>query len=254
MFKNTKFIVIKINRKYIKLFIFIIVMILILLISKNLLVISTIKEMEIKRVVLDPGHGGIDGGTSDNYGLLEKNINLDFSLKLKKYILKSNNEVLMTRKKDVSLEDKCNINASRYIRDLTARKNIINRKNNDIFISIHTNSNPKNPHAKGVLIFYYKKSSKGKKLAEYISKSINNLVFNEMSSHKVYVIPADYFILRETTKPGVLIEIGYITNYQDKKLLQNDDYKNSLAQAISYGIYNYFHQNKYKPFFSFTKR
>ncbi|QXM05588.1 N-acetylmuramoyl-L-alanine amidase family protein [Crassaminicella indica] len=240
MLKRTVFIVIKINKKaLLALSIFILA----------LLIIGGWKEKSLqtvfgyslsKKVVIDPGHGGIDGGTGEYFGFLEKNINLNVALKLKKYLTDEKFDVIMTREKDISLEEKSPIKASRYLRDLDARKRIIN--NGDISVSIHVDANPDSIKTRGVKIYYYPNSIEGKKLAQSICNSINNIVYKRFLNTnriKAVIAPEDFYVLRETQISCVLIEIGFITNPEDRKLLKSEKYKAKMAKAICDGIIQY---------------
>lgn len=195
-----------------------------------------------KTIVIDPGHGGIDGGTSYKNEILEKDVNLDISLKLHKELNGKNINVIMTREEDVSLENRSNLKSSRYRRDLHARKSIINESNGDLFLSIHANSNPRKIETKGVIIFYYKGSDKSKELALKICESIDHILYKNIAGYeevKTEVLPNDYYILRETNIPGVLIEVGFMTNVDDRKLLKNEKYQRRIAKAISKGVEEY---------------
>ncbi len=192
-------------------------------------------------VVIDPGHGGIDGGTSDSDGLLEKDINLDVSLKLKKELDREGFNVIMTRDKDESLEKYSNIKASRYRKDLNARKTIVNENNPKAFISIHVNSS-KRSSARGIQVYYFPTSDESKKLAEIICQSIDEVVYEDYLKEndlKAQAIPENFFILRETEASGVLVEIGFITNPEDNKLIKSNKYKKKIALAITEGIKKY---------------
>ncbi len=244
MSRKTYFIVIKVN-KLIK-----ITSLTVLLLVVSILLFKSNKDINVFNnnisysgvIVLDPGHGGVDGGTSDKSGLLEKNINLDVALKLRKILVKSDIRVIMTRDKDVSLEKKSNINSSRYRRDLDARKNIINRNRPNAFISIHVNSFAQARSARGIQIYYFPSSEESKRLAELVCQSINKNLYQKhlkLTSVKAKIIPEDYYILRETGYPGILIETGFITNLEDKKLLKNSTFKEELAKAIKKGLLDY---------------
>jgi N-acetylmuramoyl-L-alanine amidase len=190
-------------------------------------------------IVVDPGHGGIDSGAHDRMGLMEKDINLDVSLRVKKILESRSAKVIMTRDRDVSLEDRSDLNASRYRRDLDARKDIINRNYVDVFVSIHVNISPGNPGTRGAIVFYNPLSTEGKKLARYVAKSIDDIVYRDfLKNSTLYtkIRTDDYYILRETKVPGVLVELGFLTNPQDKKLLQDKKFKDRIALAISEGV------------------
>lgn len=241
MKRKPRIYVIQLNRKMLMLLTIIILLIVGTIIFKGSKVSRIFKYQSDGTIVIDPGHGGIDGGTGDKEGLLEKDINLDVSLKLKKELLVEGLKVIMTREKDQSLEEFSNINSSRYRRDLNARKTIINENDPLIFVSIHVNSSKKSG-ARGVKIYYYPTSFEGKELAESICESININVYEKYlkdDTLEAEIIPEDYFILRETEFPGVLVEIGFITNPEDNKLLKDERYKMKVAFAIKKGIMEY---------------
>lgn len=190
-------------------------------------------------VAIDPGHGGIDGGAHDKKGLMEKNINLDVSLKLKGYLEEMNARVIMTRERDTSLEDKSDLNSSRYRRDLDGRKDIINGSNADVFVSIHVNSSPGYPATRGAIVFYNPASEYGKLLAGKIARSIDSIAYKDYlksDTLKTKVRSDDYYILRETKVVGVIVELGFLTNQYDKALLQDKRFKEKIASAIAEGI------------------
>ncbi|AOY75895.1 N-acetylmuramoyl-L-alanine amidase family protein [Clostridium formicaceticum] len=203
--------------------------------NKNVLLQST--------VVIDAGHGGIDGGTYDKHlMLLEKDINLDVALKIQKILQRNDITAVVTREKDVSLEEKSNLKSTRHARDLDARRQIIDGSRGSLFVSIHVDAQPKNLNTRGVKIFYNKNSEESKKIAEEIKKSVDFIVYDEFldsSSMKAEIAPGNFYVLRATKTPGVLVEIGYITNLEDKKLLQQETYKKHIALAVSDGIIRY---------------
>ncbi|MCT4620035.1 MAG: N-acetylmuramoyl-L-alanine amidase [Marinisporobacter sp.] len=241
MIKKNIFIIIKINKKMLVTGILFMIMVSIFSIWKEVPLKAVFHHSIHRKIVIDPGHGGIDGGTGEDFGLLEKNINLKVSLKLKKYLMDKKFKVIMTRDKDSSLEKKSHIKASRYLKDLDARKNIINN-NGDIFVSIHVDAHPESIKTRGVKIYYYPASMEGKKLAQSICGSVNNRIYKKSlktNNVQASIAPEDFYVLRETQIPGVLIEIGFITNPQDRQLLRSEKYKIKIAQAICEGIFNY---------------
>lgn len=249
MNKKVNIYVIKLNMRFIIVFsmIFLLILSIVFFEGFKIIDIFNLKNKITKTVVIDPGHGGIDGGANDTEGFLEKNMNLDIGLKLKTELEKDGYNVVMTREKDKSLEDLSSINASRYRRDLDARRCIIERANPMVFVSLHVNSNIKSREARGIQIYYYPTSENGRKLAEIIGYSINENIYRdflEIDSRKTEILPQDYFILRETTHTGVLIETGFMTNPKDKALFENDEYKKRLAFSIKEGIINYIEDSR----------
>ncbi|SMB89299.1 N-acetylmuramoyl-L-alanine amidase [Desulfonispora thiosulfatigenes DSM 11270] len=196
-------------------------------------------------IVIDPGHGGIDGGAVHGTEM-EKNINLDFSLKLYEELKDDKFNVVMTRDSDVSLEDKSEITASRYLMDLNGRKSIINNSNAKVFVSIHSDAQPLNLDKRGVTIFYYPTSVESKNVAEEIAQNIDEVVYKKMLKNpelKSTVIPRNLYVLRESSVPGVLIEVGFLTNAEDKKLLVDSKYQEKMALAIKKGLIEYLKTN-----------
>lgn len=192
-------------------------------------------------IVVDAGHGGIDGGAGKKNDVLEKNINLEISKKLKKELLVEGFEIIMTREDDISLEDFSAINSSRYRRDLDARKGIINNNEPLAFVSIHCNSS-KRSSARGIIIYYYPDSVEGERLAKCISESVDeNFYGSYLNDDKLRteILTDNFFILRETEFPGVLVEVGFITNPEESRLLREEEYQQNLARAIKKGIVNY---------------
>ncbi|KJF28602.1 N-acetylmuramoyl-L-alanine amidase family protein [Clostridium aceticum] len=213
------------------------------IVHKTITSISNRDTMLETTVVIDAGHGGIDGGTYDkNLMLLEKDINLDVALKVQRILELNEINTVLTREKDVSLEGKSNLQSTRHARDLDARRQIIDGSRSNLFVSIHVDAQPKNLNTRGVKIFYNKNSQKDKQIAEEIKKSVDLIVVDEFlnnNSIKTEIAPGNFYVLRATKTPGVLVEIGYITNIEDRELLQQEAYKKHIALAISDGVIRY---------------
>lgn len=242
MFNKTIFLVIKVNKKIVTAIIaFILLLILIsFFISNNPIAVFNANR---KIIVVDPGHGGIDGGSS-SAGLLEKTVNLQVSLKLRKILKDKGINVVMTRNSDVSLESKSNLKSSRYNRDLHARRTIIDSNNSTAFVSVHMDSYKKSS-VRGVRIFYYSESEESKQLAQSICNSVNKMVFKDflnITNVKAEIATGNYYILRTSKSPGVIIETGFITNPIDNKLIQTNDYQQIMAKAIAEGIVEYMYR------------
>lgn len=242
MLNKTIFLVIKVNKKIIIAIIALVLLLILisLFISNNSI---TVFNTNRKIIVVDPGHGGIDGGSS-NAGLLEKTVNLQVSLTLRKILKDKGINVVMTRNSDVSLESKSNLKSSRYNRDLHARRTIIDSNNSTAFVSVHMDSY-KDPSVRGVRIFYYSESEESKQLAQNICNSINKIVFKDflnITNVKAEIATGNYYILRTSKSPGVIIETGFITNPIDNKLIQTKDYQQIMAKAIAEGIVEYMYR------------
>jgi N-acetylmuramoyl-L-alanine amidase len=172
--------------------------------------------------VLDPGHGGIDNGASGKNGTLEKELNLEVSLRLKDLLEEAGANVVLTR-----FEDK-------YI-SLYERAFIANFIMADYFISIHTNSHPKS-QINGVEIFYYSGRPKAKPMAARILDAITG----RTGLNKLAVKTNNFVVIRETQMTGILLELGFLSNQQEEQIISTDNYKDNAAHGIFDGIIDYF--------------
>ncbi|MFP4697390.1 MAG: N-acetylmuramoyl-L-alanine amidase CwlD [Eubacteriales bacterium] len=191
-------------------------------------------EKEKRIIVIDPGHGGRDPGKVAVNDALEKDINLQISLKIKEYLEQNDAEVIMIRESDRGLYKESDSNKKRA--DLNKRAQIIRESNADVVVSIHQNSFGE-PQYKGAQVFYYSNSIEGKKLAEYIQSDIARVAD---SSNKRNIKANDqYFILRETPCPAVIVECGFLSNWEEANLLITEDYQDKIAWSIYMGINKY---------------
>ncbi len=175
-----------------------------------------------KVVVIDPGHGGSDPGTSSITNKHEKDFTLKLSLKVQALLLKEPNiKVVMTRDSDV-------------YPTRSERVQLANQLNADVFVSIHGNSVLSAPQVNGTETYYYQRSS-SKDLANVIHKYL----IKAIGLRDRGVKNGSLQVIRETTMPAVLLEIGFLSNSAEEKLLQSDDIQNKAAQAIVDGIKEY---------------
>ena len=181
-------------------------------------------------VVVDAGHGGIDTGTSHG-DILEKDINLAIAKYLYEELRKVNIIPIMTRTEDKLYESDRN-------KDLRQRPKIANNVKADLFISIHANNFPSSKTA-GSQIFYKINSKESLELAEFIQKELDIL----RDENRRVLKKGDYYVLNVIKCPGVLIEAGFLSNPEDRKLLTDPGYQQQLAKAIKDGIINYFQEN-----------
>ena len=187
-----------------------------------------------KVIVVDAGHGGIDPG-ANRPGVLEKDINLEIVLVLKDMLNQNGAKVVLSRQTDVELSPECDNEKvkGRYHRDLAARVEMVEESDADLFISIHANAAPK-AQRRGTEVFYSAKSETSKSLANSIQTELCKVTQTSRTA-KV----ADYFVLRRNKIPAVLVEVGYITNMEERLLLQSPEYQRKIAEAIAKGIYQF---------------
>ncbi len=191
-----------------------------------------------KKIVIDPGHGGIDSGCIVK-NIYEKNINLDISMKVKSYLEQKGFKVVMTRNGDESLYKYCETGDTLEKRDLNARVNKINESNASIFVSIHVDSYHDNTINGSIVYFFNDKCLQSKALAKSIQKSLNSLTADGKKRMSHNSRAEDYYILRNTSIPGVLVETGFITNSRERSLLNTGEFRQKIAKSIAAGIEQY---------------
>lgn len=189
------------------------------------------------KIVVDPGHGGIDGG-ANSHDFLEKEINLAVAKKLNQELTRQGAKVVLSRDRDVELVSPKEGGSSRHRMDLASRVSIIEKNKPDVFLSIHVNANSYRPSSTGAMVFYNKQSPDSIQLANALQNSLNRLMEkNDFRQHTAQ--PADYYVLRNTTRTGAIIELGFMTNYREKDLLKQDRYQQELTRAIVAGVKDY---------------
>ncbi|WP_276662320.1 N-acetylmuramoyl-L-alanine amidase family protein [Syntrophomonas wolfei] len=189
------------------------------------------------KVCIDPGHGGYDPGAVGPTGLREKDVTLAIALKIGKLLQSAVVEVAYTRTSD-AVSWPANIN-----QDLAARTQIANRSGADIFISVHCNSS-KNASAHGMEIF----TTSGQGLADRLAENIVNAwteQFPLMTIRKDLTDgdsdkEANFYVLRNTAMPAVLIETAFISNAAEEELLSTPAFQAEAAKAIADGVLDYF--------------
>ncbi|MFZ5966495.1 MAG: N-acetylmuramoyl-L-alanine amidase family protein [Bacillota bacterium] len=191
-----------------------------------------------KVIVLDPGHGGIDSGCHVD-DLMEKNMNLMIAKELKKELSKLGAKVILTRNKDMSLDHMNHYSSSRQRRDLYARVSIIEKYQPDIFLSIHINSNEHIPNMTGTFVYYHQWVHNADIMASHLQQRFDTLMVKYgFQKHKP--LHGDFFILNNTTYTGVLVELGFISNPEERKLLINPLYQDELVMHMVEGLLDYF--------------
>lgn len=190
-------------------------------------------------VIIDPGHGGVDGGAVGVGGVVEKNINLSISLKLRAFFQASGFQVIMTREDDRSIYDPGADTIRRQkTTDLHNRLAIIKKNPNAVFISIHQNKFPDGQYS-GTQMFYSPNNGGSKELASLLQKDIVSML--QPDNHReIKEAGKNLFILYYSKTPSVMVECGFLSNQREAALLQKDDYQQKMAFAIYYGTLHYY--------------
>jgi|Deesub1362A_J573_1020465.scaffolds.fasta_scaffold01898_1 N-acetylmuramoyl-L-alanine amidase len=200
------------------------------------------------KIVIDPGHGGIDGGTHYKKQVLEKDLNLAVALKLRDVLKAEGARVTVTRATDTELSHLNDESSSRHQRDLLARLRIIERELPDLFVSIHVNSLPSSPVTRGPMVFYGRKVKESRILAHFVQESLNSIQFegDRFQQKQNRFLQGEFFLLRNAPCPGVIVELGFLSNPTDRAYLQRPDYQLVLALAIKEGIKQFLYYTR-KP-------
>ena len=218
--------------------------------------------LQVKTIVLDPGHGGVDGGAVTSHGLIEKDLTLDISHRLRRLLEAASFEVLMTRRKDETVS-------------LSERVTFANTKRADLFVSIHVNwfdtSTPRgaetyylgptdDPHVLRLAalenrqaryslgefrrllesVYLDVKRQESYRLAAAVQHELAR--FLHKHDHSVVdrgVKMAPFLVLATTQMPAVLAEVSYLSNHEEARLLATQTYRQQIAQAIYNGIRAY---------------
>lgn len=190
------------------------------------LLVASKQELKGLVIVVDAGHGGKDNGASVG-DVIEDEINLAVALELKELLELAGAQVILTRKEDNDLAAKEAINRKKE--DLQKRVELIEKEDVALFVSIHMNKYG-NTQVSGAQVFY--------RVNDDVSKLLANLLqeeFKELKSSKKVKI-GNYYILNNSTKPGVLIECGFMSHPEELELLQQKEYQIKISNAIYRGI------------------
>lgn len=188
-------------------------------------------ELLGKVIYLDAGHGGLDPGTIYK-NIYEKDINLSICEKLQKILEKNGAIVYQTRYGDYDLS---NNTSSRKKSDLNNRVKIINESGADIYISIHLNSIDSSTWS-GAQVFYDDVNDKNKVFADIMQKQLKQ----DLKTNRKVKELKNILLNRKVKIPGILIEVGFLSNPNDRYLLKQDDYQKKIAISIKNGIIKYF--------------
>ena len=200
---------------------------------------KNVKTKNGKVVVIDPGHGGTDPGKVGIDGQLEKDINLAVAKKLKTYLEASDVKVVLTRDVDTGLYS--SKDTHKKMADMKKRCQLIEEAKPDLVISIHQNSYHEEA-IRGGQVFYYKISVRGKKLAESLQKRFDYVLGD--SNKRQAKANDNYYLLLHVKEPIVIAECGFLSNREEAKKLETEEYQDRLAWTLHMGIMEYLNQNQ----------
>lgn len=178
--------------------------------------------LENKTIVIDPGHGGEDGGTVGKFGTLEKRLTLQTALYLSEKLKAAGANAVLTRDSDFFLS-------------LTSRTATAHYKNADAFVSLHYDSS-KDKKVRGLTTYFYHPWQKE------LAVELHSAAVEQTKQEDRGVRFGDYYVIRENKKKAVLIELGYLSNPSEELLVRSDEYQKSAATGIFEGLNRYFNE------------
>lgn len=220
---------------------------IIILMSFFILMISSVSNITVDTsapisynlptIVIDPGHGGEDGGAVSNDGVLEKNINLDISMKTADLLNFLGFDIKMTRNDDYDLSGEEQTVHARKVSDMNKRLEIYNSSENNVVISIHQNKFEQEKYH-GTQVFYSSNNDNSKEFADCVKFAVKKLIQpdNERECKKS---DSGIYLLKHAKIPAIIVECGFISNSEECNNLLNETYQKQMSFAIVSGFLDY---------------
>ncbi|EJO17657.1 putative N-acetylmuramoyl-L-alanine amidase CwlD [Selenomonas sp. FOBRC6] len=196
--------------------------------------LDAITGMKGRKIAIDPGHGGSDSGAIGPTGIMEKSVTLRVSRELKRLLEAEGATVILTRTGDTEVSSK-GANAT-SVEELEARCEIANRANADIFLSIHADAFT-NREVKGTTAYYY---TKGTKQSKRLADSVRTALIDSIGTVDRGTQTSNFYVVKHTDMPAILVEISFISNPDEEKMMNSPEGIKKIAQGIADGIADYF--------------
>ena len=190
-------------------------------------------------VVIDAGHGGADPGKVGVDGSLEKDINLKIAKKLALFLTAADVDVVLTREDDAGLYDE-NV-SNKKVQDMKNRVALIEEKKPALTVSIHQNSYHEE-YVHGAQVFYYEGSQESKEIAERMQRVLAEQI--DPDNARQAKANSSYYLLKKTSSPIVIVECGFLSNYEEAQKLSSEIYQEKTAWAIHMAIMNYLNRTE----------
>lgn len=197
------------------------------------------EEERVLTVVIDAGHGGRDGGAVAEDGTLEKHLNLEVAMKLKALLESSDIRVVMTRETDIELASPDS--SHKKADDLKARVQLAQECENAIFVSIHMNRFPVEKYS-GLQVYYSENHENSIVLAQIVQNVAEEALRNT-HGRKVKSAGDSIYIMAHLEIPAVLVECGFLSNFEETALLKTENYQKKLAMCLYASLIQYFSEN-----------
>lgn len=186
-------------------------------------------------LIIDPGHGGVDGGATSCTGVLESQINLEISLKLRDMLQLLGHKTQMIRTTDISVYTQGETIAAKKVSDLRERVRLVNETEDAVLISIHQNTFSDSQYS-GAQVFY-PKTEGSQKMAETLQNALIKTI-NSTSNRKAKKAQGVY-LMEHIEKTGILVECGFLSNPQEEAKLRDPDYQKKLCAVIAASVSTY---------------
>ena len=195
-------------------------------------------------IIIDAGHGGFDGGTSSDDGIIEKDINLKISLYLCEYLNFFGFNTILTREKDESLEsDGLSTIREKKSSDIHNRMDLMEKTDNALFVSIHQNHYSVEKYY-GLQVFYSPNfSDESSQLAQSIQETVTELLQQD-NERQIKKCGTSVYLMYNAVKPAVLVECGFLSNHNESQLLKTEEYQKKIAFCVALGIRDYVYEKE----------
>ena len=185
-------------------------------------------------VIVDPGHGGVDGGASTADGVLERDLNLEVAQRVRDLLCLTGQRAVLTRTTEEDLHTEGDTIRERKVSDIRNRVALVNGTENGLLLSIHQNSLPSSPSTHGAFVFWNGVEG-GEDLAKALQDALNESI-NLGNEKEARQIPDSVYLMNHVTAPGALVECGFLSNPEEAAALQKAAYQTRLAVAITAGV------------------
>jgi len=185
-------------------------------------------------VVIDPGHGGEDGGAVSPDGVEESGLNLAIAHRVNDLLLFAGVQTKMVRTEDVSIHTEGETIRARKASDIRNRVALVNNTPGAVLLSIHQNSLPSSPVTHGAQVFWNRQEG-GEALARLMQDSLNRSI-NPGNEKQPKAIPSTIYLMKHVSAPAVLVECGFLSNQTETNQLTQSTYQTKLAMAITAGF------------------
>lgn len=186
-------------------------------------------------IVIDAGHGGVDGGATSCTGILESNINLEIAIRLNDLLHLLGYDTHMIRTSDVSVYTEGNTIAAKKVSDLKERVRIINEKENALLISIHQNYFYDSKYS-GAQVFY-SKTHDSENLANKLQQTFLSTI--NPDSHRQAKLATGVYLMEHISCTGILVECGFLSNPEEEAKLNRPEYQKNICSVIASAVSSY---------------